>query len=328
MLIKTIEELKQYCSIVELNLNIDSLQSYLRKAERYIKECLGATYYATFKTAYDADTLSAAQKNLLPYIQDPLVNIALFLWINGGQLQVSDKGVQLDHGGTTKTAFQWQIDNWKDDLESSGFDALDDLLAYLEENKATFTAWAGDATAFTINKKFFNPDAISLSRVVAIGNSRRTFKALSPYLEMANDMRLKPTLGEGFYNELKAALTAGTMTADQKLLLPMLQKVEVYFAMCEAYGPLRFTIKSNGIRVFEALSTIENQNVQKAISANDALQNAKAMEGYGLYYLKNLVAYLNKNANSFTTWKNSDLYVDPDVKPESSTYIGDAWVGL
>lgn len=326
-LVETIQEIKEHCSIVDLNISVDSLKSYLRKAEQYVKECLGTELYNDIVANYP-DNLTADQLELMPYIQMPLVNIGLWKWINGGQLQVSDKGVQIDHSGDTKTAFQWQIDNWKEDLDSAGFDGLDELLQYLEDNKATFTTWVADTNAFTINKTFFNADSKSFSKVVNIGDSRRTFKALYPYMEMAHDMEIKPTLGDAFYDELKSALLAGTLTSDQLKLVPMLKKIEAYFAMSKAYGPLRFVANSTGIRVHETLSSIENAATKKAATAIDTQRNAASMEEYGKFYLKTLVKYLNDNASTYATWYASDKYVDPTATPESSTYFGDGWVGV
>lgn len=327
-LVRNIEEVKEYCSIVDLTMSFDSIKSYLRKAEKYVKECLGSTYYSALTASYEGDILTNAEKLLMPYVQDPIVNIALWLWLSGGQIRVSDKGVQIDHSGAMKTAFQWQIDEWREDLELSGFNGLDSLLQYLEDNKATFTIWAADSAAFTINKQFFNPDAVSFGNVINIANSRRTFIALTPYIEMAHDMELKPTLGDDFYDELKAANTAGNMSSNQKLLLPLLKKCEVYFAMAQAYGALRFVINSTGVRVHETLNSIDNSNTSKVASNTDAAALATRMEGYGRFYLKALVKMLNDNADNYNTWKNSDKYVDPTETKESSTYIGDAWVGL
>lgn len=327
-LIKTIEEIKKYCSIVELNMAIESLESYLGKAEKYVKECLGDDTYTALVTNYNDDGDDADLQALLPYVQAPLVNIALYFWINGGQLQVSDKGVQVDHSGTTKTAFQWQVDAWREDLDRDGWDALDALLSFLEKNKATYTDWADDAVAFTINKQYFNPDAETFSTVINIGGSRRSFKALMPYMQLAHDMYLAPELGDEFYAELKQALTDDDMTDEQKALLPYLRKCEAYFTMSKAYQELRFVFKSNGIRVYETLNSIENMNTAKSISAKDAETYANSQLEYGKFYLKKLIAFLNKNADDYTTWKGSELYTDPAAERTDSMYQGNGILGL
>jgi len=326
-LIKTIDEVKNQCSIIELNMNILSLASYIGSAEKYIKECLGSALYTALGASYNG-TIAVPYIALLPYVQKPLANIALYYWINGGQLQVNDKGVQIDHSGASKTAFQWQIDAWKADLEQDGFNGLDELLQFLQDNKATYTTWVADTNAFTINKAFFNPDAVSFHKILAIDNSHRTFKALSPYIQQAHDMELKAMLGDTFYDELKAALLADSLTADQKLLVPNLKKMEVYYGMAKAVENLRFTVKNNGLRIFETLSTIENAHTSKEATALDANAFARRMTENGNTYSKILEKYLNKNANTYPTWKASDNYTDPDAERTSSTYEGDGILGL
>lgn len=328
-LLKTTTEVKKYCSVVDLNLSIDSLESYKRKAERYVKECLGTALYNSLTIAYESgNALVAPNIALLPYVQDPLVNITMYMWLNAGQMSVSDVGVQIDHSGEKKTAFQWQIDAWKEDLEAAGFDALDDLLTFLEDNKAIYTTWASDTGAFTLNKEFFNPDAVSFSKIVDIGNSRRTFKKLAQYMTLAHDTQLRPNLGDDFYDELKAALAGDTLTTDQNILVPYLKKCEVYFALAQAYGPLRFVMKGNGIRVYETLSSIENADTQKTVTSLDAEANRMQMEEMGKFYLKALLKYLNEHAATYATWLNGDKYVDPDTAAVEGNYYGDGIVGI
>jgi hypothetical protein len=327
-LLKTTDELKNYCSIVSLNLDIESLKSYIRKGERFIKESLGTAFYNAYNTKYNNDTLTTDEKLLLPFIQDPLTNISLYLWINGGQLKVSDVGVQIDHSNDKKTAFQWQIDAWKEDLEQTGFNGLDDLLTYLESKKSVFTDWASDSTAFTQNKQFFVLDAVTFSGILDIGNSRRTFKKLAPFITMTHDMQLKPNLGDDFFNELKAALVGGTLSTEQKALVPYMQKCEVYFSLAQAYGPLRFVNKGNGLRVYETLNSIENADTQKAVGSLDAEANSRQMEELGKYYLMVLLKYLNEHASDYTTWADSDKYVEPGTEPTERNYLGDGIVGI
>lgn len=313
MLFKTTEELKERISGLDVNFEFDSIKSDIKWAERkYIKPVLGDEYEA-FETDYQDNILAGmVQKyqNLLPYVQDALANFAYAKYMIIGQVNVSDSGIHINTSETKKTAFQWQIEDLKNNyFLRSAFEQLDWLLEFLEGAKATYTDWAG-SDAYTINKKFFINSIDQFEAYYDLKNSRQTLRSLYPVMRNVEQFNIREHIGGALFSTLKAGILNNNLSEDNETLVSEYIRPAVAFLSIEMLAKNPGMVTDKGVIIQEI---IESSGMSKPAGKLQRQQTKELAETMGQAWLKKLTTYLNENASEsvFADYFNSSLYVSP-----------------
>ena len=245
---KCVEELQQYVS-VNSQFPYKSLLPYINEVEnQVIVPLIGQTTYDLIKTAYINSNAEPEGKNgdLLQKLQSVIAKLAMANATPFLELQFDANGVSTINKSESRTAgYDYQIQRAIAGFASSGNKGIEDLLAFLETEVATFTAYAASAN-YTANKAGLVKTAVEFSQFYHIANSRLTFNALRPtYLGIEED-RLKPLIGDALYTEL----TGTVSDAIKKRLLRACKKACVYQTIADALElQLPFEINADGLRV-------------------------------------------------------------------------------
>lgn len=325
MLFKITSELKENIGIIDASFNFDTIKTDIKWAERkYIKPVLGAEYalleadYQSNATisndAVDITSMAAKYQTLLPYVQEALAHFAYAKWSHGGHTTISDRGTTKRSTESESMVWQWQLKDLQDNhLLRHGFDALDWLLEYLETNKATYTDWAGDTSAYTINKKYFINNIDQFEEYYNLQGSRRAFKALFPIMRHVEEFTITEHIGETFYNTLKTAIANASITGDNLTVVQnYIRPAVAYLTIAQAADQHAAFINQEGIFIFNIESGEGNNKTQ--LYSEEAIKRVKTKaEENGKAWLKKLSDYLNANASDskFSDYFDSDLYVSP-----------------
>jgi hypothetical protein len=198
--IRTIE---QFCAHVRVNVNgtdLENLAPDLRLVETgRLRPLLGPALYNDLQALSDADVEELLAKGnpdvrseLLRLVQLAAANLAMVEYLPLLQVLISDSGVNL----AGKTAFQWQINDLKTSFTRKGYNALEEVLEYLDGHldAPEFAAWA-TSTAAVATHQYFLATAREFSEHYAINDSRLTYLALLPTLRKVERFELAPVLG-------------------------------------------------------------------------------------------------------------------------------------
>jgi len=297
-LLKTIEEFRVGVPVNVSTTTIEPLQAALASTERrHIKPVLGSAQYAELVAAYEADTLTPLQAQLLASLQVALANLTYAPFLAVAQLSIDDAGVRIKNDANNKTAFQWQIDDLREHLRETGYTALEAALTLLDENKADFPLWA-QSEAYTYNKALLLNNAADFQRYYNIDTSRRTFLALLPIIGREEVFSLEPVLSAEFCAALRAEIQTGTTSADTQAVLRLLHPALANFTVAEAMGELSIDLSSGGLVVKELATGGANNRTQRQAPA-DVLERKRnqALEA-GRTYLRTLLALLNTKASA------------------------------
>jgi hypothetical protein len=215
-LIKTTNELKQFVT-VSTGLEIATLNPFLTnsEAEREIIRVCGQAVYSDLMVAYNAtpQTLTPAQVALLPYVQKPLANLALYFYVQQSGVIISSSGITLAQD-REKQAYQWQQIKLEQAIINTGYYALDTLISYLFAHEADFPEWKNTSEYYQ-NRNFFINTPQEFSKWVNIKANYRTLVALRPFMRQIEYSYLKNALGTELFNEIKAQiLTIGAPEGD------------------------------------------------------------------------------------------------------------------
>jgi hypothetical protein len=319
--IRTIE---QFCAHVRVNVSGTSLESILpdlRLVEtQQLRPLLGWAFYNDLQALSDADVeelLAPAstdvRSELLRLVQLAAANLALVEYMPLLQVFISDAGVSLQGG---KTAFQWQINDLKASFRRKGYNALEEVLEYLDAHldAPEFAAWGASTAAFATHQ-YFLATAREFSEHYAINNSRLTYLALLPTLRKIERFDLAPVLGPAFYAELKEQLRARALTPENAQLLdlylrPALAHLVVAKALNGDVG-LAFNGDALELNMYRA----DDSNAKEADASFSQLLTMKAQGalGDGHIFLSQARQHLNAHASAtkYAAYFTSATYAAP-----------------
>ncbi len=311
-------ELKPYCSGVSLSLQIADIAASRDFVERqYIKKEIGADMFNTLQAAYTAsiaDTpvdMSNELQALWEQVMAALGPLSVWHFAGANAAELGSAGARERDAEDGNGARLWVSKLQRDTLYEQGMNELDNLLAFLDENKADYDDWA-NSTAYINLKKNLLQTTAEFNEAVNINNSRRLFKALKPAIKQVEFLTIRRYIGEGMYNRLVTAMQDGDATTQEahvrNLLLPAIANMA--FALCS----LPIEAGTDGVYMLSS-GAADNGTATKTTPADNVLFELKrAHQVSGMQYLNEAVDYLNKTATDsiLSEYFESPLYADPN----------------
>jgi hypothetical protein len=323
-LFKNTEELKQFVPAT-VTFDFEAVKPFIHQAEvKYIMPYLGVDQFNALRVAYQANSLSNAQTKLLELVRIPLANFAFALFVPVGQLQIAASGIQQGGSKDKKAAAQWQIDELQTSFMNAGYDAIDPMLEYLEENKLLFPAWAS-STAYTVLKQFFINTARQFSEFVWINESRRTFLTLRAHMKKTEEFSILPITCKPLFAELKSQILSGSISGANQALLNLIRPAVAHLTIARAIEELSVVFSENGIQVANNVGSTYTKGKEPASDAR--LQRLKCQaQADGETYLARIRELLEEDLTAYPLYRESPCYQSKAHRlyqndPESGLYI-------
>lgn len=309
-LIKNLDELKAHVPFT-LGMSMSSLESFVELAElQFLIPEIGQVAYDDLHTKYSNNTLDANHTKLLKLCQRAVAYYATLLFIPVGQLQLSDSGIRIQVDEHFKQAFDWQVDNLEESCRNAGDNCIEQLLAFLETNKATFTVWAG-SPAYTQFKEWFVNSADLLNSLVSVQIPRRIFRRVLPEIRKVQENHVYTTVCKELYDELKTQWTGNTLSNANKELMKFIQPAIAHIAIAKSVSALSVRLTDLGVSV--GTNSIMKQTIRSAADDSARAHFLRDKMDDGLDYIKQLQQYLYDHADDYPLFKNSSCYVEERV---------------
>mgnify|MGYP000010387149 CR=1 FL=1 len=206
--------------------------------------------------ASEADSpiaLSDETAALLPYLRRALAKLAMYEYAKVGGIQFSEAGIMRAETENMKSAYKYQENQYKDYMLKAGYEAIEQLLIFLNTNRTDYTTWNTSPEAARSRSSFLNY-AAEFRLVQGKGIARYTFDILRTTMEDIETFAILPLIGEDQFNALKTAI-AGTsaISATDKLLIAAIQRAVAAFTLKEAVQKLLVQIDGMNVVQTEAL---------------------------------------------------------------------------
>jgi len=307
-LIKTISEVKKYVRINYANA-ASSLPNMDRAERKYILPLLGRTLYEEVVAQYDASSTDEDFLKLLNKVQAALAPLAYWMELPLINTQITDIGLVKTSSADKQPVFKHDFYKVLQVLADQGMDELEELLAYLEENKAEWPTWV-TGTGYADYTRFLIRTGKEFSDIFTLTHPRRCFLALSPSIRMVEDKYFCGGIGTLFFEEIK---NKSTPSSEETTLLYLLKKAEVYLTIRHAVATLSVSLSDTGFTVQAADPDLADPNRAAADSAAMSKLQQEA-EQLGMSYLADAIAYLNANATAtiFPLYFSSSFYKNPN----------------
>lgn len=273
------EEFKEYLP-VNLNLRFETIAPYLAIVEKkYVISLIGQPLMDDIRAYYDSDgdeQNEAHYDELLDKVRCAVIRLAMWCGFDAIATQMSDTGFSSAIDKENRL-FRYQEENLKSAFKREGFDALDDVLEYLEENINFFENYT-QSPAYTNRNNSLIKTTDMFDECYNIDKSRLVFLKMRQYVRDVELLRLQHRIGAAFYNEL---LTADESVARYAAILPNIRRFVVYQSIAEGIGELHKVPTEKGL-VFEENKTdgVEVKTLEHAQLMETRIQFAEKAEKY------------------------------------------------
>jgi hypothetical protein len=301
MLFKTINEIKTILPIGVGN-DFNRLKPHIENAEnRFIKPLLGFDMFNALVTLYNAEESQEPEedeilrRDLLEKIQFATIHLAYYIGFDFLNISVTDAGFQRIETDRTKGLYKYQEDAIKSFFAETGFNALDDILTFLELNIDSFEEFM---TSENFNKLItsFLPTVKVIEEIpFNIHRSNLIFLALKPSIAYIEDTAIRKVLGETIYGTVKTEMANEVVDVKVRVLLDYIRKPLIYLASAMLMEETGATLGDKGLY----FAKNEDQQRAKTVKAPSADAQIAVMvtrnRRIGNDYLEMLKAHLLAN---------------------------------
>lgn len=307
MLFKTTKEVQAFIPIGVGN-DFNRLKPHIQNAETaYLRPLLHQNMYEELQEFYD-ETLplpetptevQLAMSELLKKVQNSVIHLAYWMGFQALNSTISDQGFRRVESNNAKGLYKYQEDELKDYFKRSGFNAMDDILEYLESNIEHFAEFKATDN-WTIRKTSFIPDTKAFEKVpYSLNNSRLTFLRLVPHMATVEDLQLKPLLTETLFDEIKTEMVNDSPAEKVLKILPHVRKPIAYFATAYLMEESGADLTEKGL-YFDSFGVHDVSNLNRGPASENRIAAMIARNRMiGDRYLSLLKNYLLNNADDW-----------------------------
>lgn len=325
-IITTVAQARQHLKI-QADFASSALPDFDDATAQYLLPIIGDDLYSQLETAH-AGTPTEAETVLIDKCRAVIVPFAFREELITRHLDIGDTGVSTteEHSDTktTRRAHRWEYKELKEQLAKKGYAAQELLIVYLKANKATFTAWNtspyNDPSEFAIIR-----DGSELRKVSGLLQPHRSYMLLRGIFNTIADSYLKPNISAEFYTALSARVVAGTTTANDDYILPLLRGACIRKALAMAATEMSIRFSETGFTI--ATKTIDEPDSESATASLALMQQfMKQQEDLARNLFEQAITYMNANASAsvFAEYFASSLY----TAPGGSNFIEQSRTGL
>lgn len=281
------KELKEHLGFLDVSLKFENLKGKIRTATNDVINLIGKTTYDLCVVEYlKPDTDTEKNSDFIFAVRNAIAIQAYRKYAPHNDLSHTTQGRISRLEDNQKSPFQWQIA--KDDaaLERSYYEALDDLIKYLDVNIAPWKA----TDEYKITHNLFIKTAQDFDQFFPIGNSRLLLQKLAPGIRLCENNEIKSRLGKTLFDALKAS------EEDNEALVYKIKEATAYYSLAWAMRRLSVQLFPEGVLqgfTSERLST----KATKSAENNEAYAVAAYFEidsKNALTEIEEMVAELNR----------------------------------
>lgn len=195
----------------------------------FLVPLIGCKMAEKLSDIYRQNTTKKKELKLLQLAQRS--NLLLAFWYDYAELNVliGDSGFKRQDSETAKTPYKYQEKQLRDGWKTKGFNALDELLRFLEDNIDIFKEYK-ESENYTQSRSSIIQNTEQVNEVYFINHSRLTYLRLKPHFKVVEDTIIAPRMGN-LYRQMKTALSAEDPEEKHIALRNMIRPAIIYYAV-------------------------------------------------------------------------------------------------
>lgn len=304
MIFQNIQELKAHVGgAVNVNMPLQSLTAAYKAARRkHLERYLGVRFLDELEAAAATpppDGLADAQEKAIEAVSEPLALLTLYEYTFTGSVQHGSEGLTRQESDTTRPAFKYQENDYRDWTLTTGLDALDHCLIFLLDHEDDYPTWRdGDGAEY--HKAVLIRTAKTLRKFHNQPADRYAYEALRPILADVQSFVIDSLLGEEQMAELLGLRDA--VSSLQKRLIVLLSRALAGFAVTE--GLRRNLVQIQGGRIVQTEVMEPQGSVSKvSVQASEVNISVRQNEEFAERHLSKVRDFLNQNRSQFPLYQ-------------------------
>lgn len=295
---------------INQSVELASLDPFIYEtARKHIVPWLGSVY----ATLVAATSPTQAQSILITYVRRPLALLTIHEYSKVISVELSDSGMHRIETETRKSSYRYQEKQFQEDALQKGYDALENMLFFLDSNRATYPDWVATEEATAHLSQLMNY-AKDFRRLVNTNCDRYSFEALRPIIAHQQLMICQSAVPAEFWSGFMTRHIAGTLTSAEKKVREYMRQAIAYAALNEAMKLHYVTISMGRIFIQEEFGEQSNINRTLPNAGSSDLSINQLMADRHTVLWKD---FIRNNPNSFPT-----VF---DVASGGSNTNSDAW---
>ncbi|MBV5313611.1 MAG: hypothetical protein JZU47_09970 [Prolixibacteraceae bacterium] len=300
MLLKSIPEIQVHIAVGN-GTEFNRLKPHIQNAETaYIRPLLGPETFSKLQEFYDKTVIvtehetpvaEPVETELLFKTQKSLIHLAYWLGFQVLNATISDGGFKRSENEKIKSLFKYQEDELKEYFRNAGFNALDEVLEYIESNIDQFSEFKSSPN-WTVLKSAFIPDTRTFDSIIFINSSRLTFLRLKSFSGLVEDMSIRPILGEAIFNEIKNEMVKVDPIAKVRDILPYIRKAIAYLAASRLMEESGADLTEKGLYFESTSAGYRNDRNKQPSNPEQVVALTARYRTIGESYLEQLKSYL------------------------------------
>lgn len=328
-LFTTTDELKQFYP-ARVTFDIADLLPTIKAVEReYLRDqVLGEGQLNELQEAYTADTLTAAQEELLEMVRTAVANLAIYQYTGFGNVELSASGLVAGQTEHKRPAAEWRTRDLERAALRAGYRGLDDTLGYLQAHRSDFPTWVSSEQCTALDTGWLRSTR-DFGRFVQIGNSGYLYTRMLPVVRrIESEVVAKTICSEDLRTDLLEKLTDGTLDATEKQLVHLAQMATAHLTMADCVVELSLGMDDRGVWTWNSLLGGSTSGGPMAASDERLNQRITHHQNLGNGALKKLQEQLQAlaEADENHPYRASACYVAPTEEPKNR-YNTDSPVG-
>jgi hypothetical protein len=238
---------------------------------------------------------------LLAKVQKSLIHLAYWMGFQVLNAIISDTGFKRTESDTVKGMYHYQEDELKEYFKTAGFNAMDEVLEYLEINIDHFDDFDMTPT-WTIYKSAFIPNTKIFNAIIDINSSRLTFLRLKTYAMLVEDLNIRPLLGDAIFDEIKTEMVKDEPAAKVLTILPYIRKAVAFLSTAMLMEESGADLTEKGLYFESTTATAPSDRNKQPAKQEQITALAKRNRMYGDNYLEGLKSFLIRNPTDWPTY--------------------------
>jgi hypothetical protein len=321
MLFKDTIKLKEYSELTA-SVNFTSIKATLSHVEEvHVIPIIGKELYTSLHTDYtnaaNEDTLTEPQQDLLERVRKVIGPYLAYYQAAKGEVKLSDAGLRREETNSSKTAFQYQVANFRKAQLNEAEQQTELLLEFLEENIADYEEWT-ESKAFEKYRSLFITSGFAFGELFTTHTPYRNYWAMRSKMVDVEEQNIRHAIGNTLFDALKAkaALADPAFSTQEEKFLFKIKKAIAAFTVAFSIPFLAVRIDANGITISDTGSSTSNDELskQKSASENQLSLIIKNAQATGEMWLNDAIKYLKENASAFSDWNEEE-----DTTPTDGT---------
>jgi hypothetical protein len=197
--------------------------------------------------AIQAFTDEIIRRELIGKVQFSTIHLAYYIAFDFLNVSVTDAGFQRIETERTKGLYKYQEDAIKSFFAETGFNALDDILTFLELNIDSFEEFMTSENFYKLITSFL-PNVKTIEEIpFNIHRSNLIFLALKPSVAYIEDTSIRSVFGETIYATVKTEMANEVIDTKVLKLLPYIRKPLIYLASAMLMEETGATLGDKGL---------------------------------------------------------------------------------